>query len=69
MIAPMARSTRMQSKGVDEVHHHSSGSQEGRRSARDGSVEWYDSEESSHDSRLYVSPAEPLEQTYGCIPV
>jgi hypothetical protein len=41
--------------------------QDERKSDRDGSVEWYDSGESSHDSRFYIPPEGPLEQTYGRI--
>jgi hypothetical protein len=53
-------------EGGDETHQHPHGPQEGR-STRDGSVEWYDSGESSHDSGLYVPPGRSLEQTYGHI--
>jgi hypothetical protein len=56
-------------EGGDEAHQHPYGPHEGRRSDRGGSVKWYDSGESSHDSGLYIPPGGSLEQTYGRIPV
>jgi hypothetical protein len=56
-------------EGGDEAHQHPHGPQEGRKSTRGGSGEWYDSGESSHDSGLYIPPGGPLEQIYGSIPV
>jgi hypothetical protein len=56
-------------KRGEEAQNNPSEPQNERRSARGGSVEWYDSGESSHDSEFYIPPGGPLEQTYGRIPI
>jgi hypothetical protein len=60
MIAQKTQSTGTRSKGERSAPP-TLGTQEGRMIVRRGSVEWYDSGESSHDSSLYVPPGGPLE--------